>query len=235
MNTVLKFFYFLTISILGFYWNLICSAASFVRLFLFQVRILPSITAVKIRNLIRGQSPPVPPPRPRKLPLHTSALSLLSIIDRFCVKSQEFDGPIPSLLRNFADLQTEPYVRGIKLRLLSLLTKADDRIMAYEYATEGSLPFLQHVFNKIDGLVRCAEAVPDKVDKLFVFVNEVPILKLLFSCALSWLEFWVAVVLAFREWKNVEKGGPVQKDITLDAIAASTIGESEYADKFEHF
>lgn len=165
------------------------------------------------------------PTRSRKLPLHTCTVSVLSSSHRAYKRAQEFDGPSGSLFRKSARFtdSVEPYARDIKNWCLSILTLADDRILATECTIEKYFPASALVFDGTDNLIRAVEALPEKADQavavLAALIHKVPLLNWGLSCALSWLDSWSS--------EQDSKIAAREKDIPMDSRSAySSAGSS---------
>lgn len=141
---------------------------------------------------------PTPRSRSRKLPLHTCAVSILSSTHRAYSRAQELGGPSGFLFRKSTRLASliEPYAREIQNRCLSILTIADDQILAGECAIERCFPASALVFDVIDGLVRAVEVFPEKAERIIatlpVLIDKVPFLNRPLSYVLSGSDPWVS-------------------------------------------
>lgn len=129
--------------------------------------------------------------RSRKLPLHTCAVSILSSTHRAYSTARELGGPSGFLFRKSTQLAgpIEPYAREIQNLCLSILTIADDRILAGESAIERCFPASAPVFDGVDGLVRAVEVFPEKAERIIatlpVFIHKVPFLNRALSYIVS--------------------------------------------------
>ncbi|KAK4780744.1 hypothetical protein SAY87_016850 [Trapa incisa] len=169
----------------------------------------------------KGLVPVNSPTRRRKLPLHTCAVSVISSTQCAYKRAMKLDGPSGSLLRKFAVRfanSAEPYFRHVKSRCLSILTLADDRILATESAIEKRFPLSALVFDKADDLVRAVEAaLPEKADWIVAIlpglIHRVPLLGWVLSGVASWLH-------SRHPEEYPEAEAAREKDIQMDSRSA---------------
>ncbi|KAK7847781.1 hypothetical protein CFP56_006256 [Quercus suber] len=102
----------------------------------------------------------------RHRPLHSCGVSILAIVHSAYTKAQEFNGLIGSTARKVAKLApfAGPLAYAMQYHWLTILSFADDQILAVENMIEKVFPPSNHVFNKIDYLVQVAETLPEKFD-----------------------------------------------------------------------
>lgn len=129
------------------------------------------------------------------------------------MKLQGSDGPVGYVTKKMGALAASascPFV----YHCLALLSFFDDSILAIEDKVEKLFPPSTHVFNKVDELLHIAETLPGRFDdatsKLPLIIQKVPFLDWVLAHVLSWLNFFLSLLL------RVGSDAVTERDIVVD-------------------
>lgn len=166
----------------------------------------------------------------RHRPLHTCGVSILAIVHSAYTKAQEFNGTIGSMTRKIAKLApfASPLAYAMQYQWLTILSFADDQILAIENMIEKVFPPSNHVFNKIDYLIQFAETLPEKFDYAF---DKIPTIvhQFRFDCALVQVIFLLNFFITkLSHW---EHGSAREKEIIVDINWEKQNNEQAFVDE----
>lgn len=153
----------------------------------------------------------------RRRPLHTCGASCLAIARKATAKAQDLDAPLGSVAKRSISIFNTfcpAFVYRTGRRCLGLLIVIDDHILAIEGKIEAIFPRSACLFDGIDGLVRRAEALPERLDdavrKFPVVIHQFPLLDWVVVHLISWLSFLLSILV------HVGSKGAREKEITVD-------------------
>ncbi|XP_023906560.1 uncharacterized protein LOC112018276 [Quercus suber] len=166
----------------------------------------------------------------RHRPLHSCGVSILAIVHSAYTKAQEFNGLIGSTARKVAKLApfAGPLAYAMQYHWLTILSFADDQILAVENMIEKVFPPSNHVFNKIDYLVQVAETLPEKFDYAY---DKIPTIvhQFRFDCALVQVIFFLNFFITkLSHWEN---GSAREKEIIVDINCEKQKNERDFVDE----
>ncbi|XP_038702817.1 cilia- and flagella-associated protein 251-like isoform X3 [Tripterygium wilfordii] len=145
----------------------------------------------------------------RRRILRTCGVSGVAIAHHAYAKAQDLNGPIGSMAKRVAKMAKfiEPLLYALQYHSLALLSFIDDRILAVERIVETVFPPSKYVFNKIDQCVQIVEILPGKFDdatnKVYLVIRQFPLLDWLLLRVISWLNFWVSVLMEATKEKEI--------------------------------
>lgn len=166
----------------------------------------------------------------RHHPLHTCGVAILAIVHSAYTKAQEFNGLIGSTARKVAKFApfAGPLAYAMQYQWLTILSFADDQILAVENMIERVFPPSNHVFNKIDYLVQVAETLPEKFDYAY---DKIPTIihQFRFDCALVQVIFLLNFFITkLSHW---EYGSAREKEIIVDINCEKQNNEQAFVDE----
>ncbi|KAJ8758935.1 hypothetical protein K2173_002714 [Erythroxylum novogranatense] len=147
----------------------------------------------------------------RHRPLHTCGACFIAIAHKACTKAQDIKGPVGSVTKKMARVASEisPFFYAFQCQLLASLVFLDDRILGLEKTIEAIFPPSGQVFDKVDQLVEIIEVLPEKfddaVDKFPLMIHQVPFLDWALVLAISWLNFWLSILIQLGSRSAKEK------------------------------
>ncbi|CAL1354916.1 unnamed protein product [Linum trigynum] len=130
----------------------------------------------------------------RQRPLQTCWISLLEISRKaYTTASRNYN--VGDLAVNFA---SPSVICALQCQFFAILAFLDDWILRIESLAEAIFPPLKQFFDRIDELVKVAEALPEKLDdtikKFPALVHHVPFLDWALLHFISWLRFLITVM-----------------------------------------
>ncbi|XP_057776935.1 uncharacterized protein LOC130995598 [Salvia miltiorrhiza] len=159
---------------------------------------------------------------PRRRPLHTCGSSCLAIARKATAKAQDLDAPLGSVAKRSISIFNNfcpSFVHSTLHRCLGLLIVIDDQILLIECKIEAIFPRSAPLFDGIDGLVRHAEALPERLDdavrKFPNVIHKFPLLDWVIVHLISWLSFLLSILV------NVGSKSAREKEITIDVNCKS--------------
>ncbi|OIT34793.1 PREDICTED: uncharacterized protein LOC109244219 [Nicotiana attenuata] len=153
---------------------------------------------------------------PRRRPLYTCVASIFAIIHIACRKTEDFNGPIRSIIDKIAICMSYvmPILYTMQFQWLLVVSFVDNCILTSEIMVEKLFPPASRLFDKIDELAYAAESLPGKFDdsmeKLPIFIHQVPFLDWALFHLIAWLNFWISCLTHWGS-RNAR-----EKDITID-------------------
>ncbi|XVE74804.1 hypothetical protein DITRI_Ditri12bG0047900 [Diplodiscus trichospermus] len=151
----------------------------------------------------------------RRRPLHTCGVSAIAMAHKACIKAQDLNEPLGSMVKRIVTLG--PLVSSLVYALqhiwLAIFLYVDDCILGLENAVERVFPSSRHVFNKVDELVEFIETLPGKfddvMDKFPVMIKQAPLLDWALGQAISWLKVSTSILT------NLGTGNTMEKEIVV--------------------
>ncbi|XP_009788436.1 uncharacterized protein LOC107783873 [Nicotiana tabacum] len=153
---------------------------------------------------------------PRRRPLYTCVASIFAIIHIACRKTEDFNGPIRSIIDKIAICMSYvmPILYTMQFQWLLVVSFIDNCILTSEIMVEKLFPPASRLFDKIDELAYAAESLPGKFDdsmeKLPIFIHQIPFLDWALFHLIAWLNFWIS---RLTHWGSRNAR---EKDITID-------------------
>nr|XP_019069029.1 uncharacterized protein LOC104647110 [Solanum lycopersicum] len=159
----------------------------------------------------------------RRRPLYTCVASIIAIIHIASKKTEEFNGPIGSIIKKIwiGMSYIMPILYTIQFQWLSILSFIDKCILCSEIVVEKFFPPSSRLFDKIDELAHVIENLPgkfaDMMEKLPMIIHQVPFLDWALVHLIAWLNFWISCLTRWGS-KNAR-----EKEIRIDVNQESII------------